>query len=279
MAPTLVEYVVGRLSALDSVPEAHPQFIASLRGAAEGAMAVDCEGPGHVRGDGGAVGARGEVMRALTAAAGAVFFGILLGSQSGGGDVWHHARPRVLWQQRALVQCLGPVRGALARTPPPPPGAPFAAPASIDGAEGSNAALRVRPRQALLLALASLLGSAPLGMLHPEAPCLVLALLSALHELPDLASACAQQQRQRAALGLPQAQGVLELEGQVHRCVAGALRVLEQLLLRNAQLRALLEEHTEQLVLCLAQLVGYQVRTASRACACAVLLLWLWVSG
>jgi len=98
--------------------------------------------------------------------------------------------------------------------------------------------------------------------------------LAALQELPVLAASCAAQQQQAQqrvqkapGLGKHQAEaavGVLRsgagLEGELHSGLEGALRVLEQLLLRNEQHRPLLEEHVEQLVQCLALLMGYQVR-------------------
>eukprot|EP00983_Pelagomonas_calceolata_P133605 1161978-Pelagomonas_calceolata.AAC.5 len=279
-APPLLQHAVDRLASLGPPAPSNSRPSLGPAPAAGKAMEVD-EGPQTTN----------TALRALPhgswglAAAGASFFRIVV---SGAGDgAWHHARTRVLWRQRMLTFCLGPLLGTLGRTPTPPPvpGATAIPPLPVsstkeDPEQGSSAPPAVPARHALLLAFASLVGSVPLDMLRIEAPRIVDPLLAALHELPALASACKQlKTRQAGAVGsgggreeqgggsaegvlpgLGAVQGAQELEDQLNVCLEGAARVLEQLLLRDTQLRPLLEEHVERLISCLALLMGYQVR-------------------
>jgi len=201
------------------------------------------------------------------AAANAALFRVVVGSS--GDAAWYHAHTRVLWQQRTLAACMGPLLAALKRTPIPP----AAAPAFTD-AQG------VPARSALLLVLASLLSCVPLAMLRNDAPRLVGPLLEALHDLPALAASCrAALSRQQLvnggttglrvqALGSGWQEGAVPLLSELHMCLEGGLRVLDQMLLRSEQLRPLLENHVELLIRSVATLIVYPVRMRERVCVC-----------
>lgn len=186
------------------------------------------------------------------AAAGAALFKTVLSST--GDAAWHHARTRVLWQQRTLASCMGALLSALSSTPRAVAASLASGVAtgasSNTAAEQENAALSVPTHSALLLSLASVLGSVPLAMLRADAPLLVSPILSMLHDLPAASASCCAAES---------VESVSAFLSQVHSCLEGVLGVLEQLLLRDAQLRPLLEDQVEALMHGVALLTGYAV--------------------